>query len=87
MKRAREDPLFDVACGFTCRVPLTKLVGMDGNVHLYLAMLMVGALMCMGKTLVMPKGMQIIMITRKAFKNILLKDSSHNCNNYGLVSR
>ena len=39
------------------------------------------------ETWVMPKGMQITTMTTKAFKNMLLKEASHNYNNYGLFSR
>ena len=43
--------LFDLACGPTHRVPLTKLVKLDGDVRPYLTALMVGALAQVGKTL------------------------------------
>ena len=36
--------LFNVACGLAHRVPLTKLVELDGDAHLYLTALMVPAL-------------------------------------------
>ena len=36
--------LFDVTHGLAHRVPLTKLVELDGDVHPYLATLMVAAL-------------------------------------------
>ena len=78
--------LFDVACGLAQRVLLTKLVKLDGKTHLYLATLMVAALAQVGEALVIPEGMQIMMMTREAFENILLKEASCNCDNYGLVS-
>ena len=79
--------LFDVTCGLACRVPLTKLVELDGNVHLYLTALMVAALAWVGKTLVVLEGTQITTMTREAFDNMLLKEAGHNYDNYGLVSR
>ena len=35
----------------------------------------------------MPEGMQITMVTKKAFDNVLVKEVGCNYNNYGLVSR
>ena len=78
--------LFDVACRLACRVPLTKLVELDGNVHPYLTVLMVATLARVGKTLVVPEGIRITTITREAFDNMLLKEAGHNYNNYGLIS-
>ena len=79
--------LFDVARGLAHHVPLTKLVELDSDVHPYLAALMVAALAWVGKTLVVPEGMRISMMTREAFDNMLLKEARRNYNNYGLVSR
>ena len=59
--------LFDIAHGLSCRVSPTKLAELDGNVHLYLATLMVAALARVGKTLVVLEGMSITMITREVF--------------------
>ena len=47
--------------GLPARVPLTKLVELDGDVHPYLAALMVATLMVaalawVGETLVVPEG-------------------------------
>ena len=78
--------LFDVACGLAHRVPLTKLVELDGDVCPYLAALMVAALARVGETLVVPEGTRISTMTREAFDNMLLKEASHNYDNYGLVS-
>ena len=78
--------LFDVTRGLARRVLLTKLVELDGDVHPYLAALMVATLAWAGKTLVVPKGTRISTITRKAFDNMLLKEASRNYDNYGLVS-
>ena len=79
--------LFDVAHRLACRVPLTKLVELDGNVHLYLPALMVATLVWAGETLVIPEATRISTMTREAFNNMLLKEASHNYDNYGLVSR
>ena len=48
--------LFNVTRGLAHRVPLTKLVELDGDVHPYLAALMVAALAWAGETLVVPEG-------------------------------
>ena len=79
--------LFNVAHGLARRVPLTKLVELDGDVRPYLAALMVATLARVGKTLVVPEGMRISMMTREAFNNMLLKEAGCNYDNYGLVSR
>ena len=79
--------LFDVARGLAHQVPLTKLVKLDGDVHLYLAALMVAALVQAGETLVVLEGMRISTMTREAFDNMLLKEAGHNYDNYGLVSQ
>ena len=47
---------------------------------------MVAALAWAGETLVVPEGTCITMMTREAFNNMLLKEASHNYNNYGPVS-
>ena len=79
--------LFDIALRLAQRVPLTKLVELDEDIHPYLATLMVATLVQVSKTLVVPEDMQIMMITREALDNMLLKEASHNYNNYRLVSR
>ena len=79
--------LFDVARGLAHRVPLTKLVELDGDIHPYLTALMVATLARAGKTLVVPKGTRISTMAREAFDKMLLKEARRNYNNYGLVSR
>ena len=79
--------LFDVTRGLARQVPLTKLVEMDGDIHPYLAALMVAALAWVGKTLVVLEGTRNSTMTREAFNNMLLKEARRNYNNYGLVSR
>ena len=79
--------LFDVACGLAQSVPLTKLVELDGDVHPYLAVLIVATLAWVGKALVVPEGTYITMMTREALDNMLSKESGCNYNNCRLVSR
>ena len=64
----------------------TKLVELDGDVHPYLATLMVATLAQAGETLVVPEGTRISTMAREAFDNMLLKEARRNYNNYGLVS-
>ena len=78
--------MFSIACRLACRVPLTKLVKLDGGICPYLTILMVAALAQAGETLVVLESTQIVTMTREAF-DMLLKEASHNYNNYGLVSR
>ena len=79
--------LFDIAHGLARRVPLAKLVELDGNVRPYLAALMVAALVWEGESLVVPEVTRITTMMREAFDNMLLKEASCNYDNYGLVSR
>ena len=79
--------LFNVAHGLAHRVPLTKLVELDSDIHPYLAALMVTTLAWVGETLVVPERTCISTMTREAFNNMLLKQASHNYDNYGLVNR
>ena len=52
--------LFNVARVLARRVPLTKLVALDGDVRPYLASLMVSALHQAGDKLTIPKGMHLV---------------------------
>ena len=70
--------LFDVNYGLIQRVPLTKLVELDGDIYLYFATLMVATLVWASETLVMAKGTRTMMLTREAFNNMLLKEFSHS---------
>ena len=79
--------LFEVTCGLAQRVLLIKLVELDGDVHPFLTALMVASLVWVGETLVIPESMQISIMTREAFDNMLLKETGHNYNNYRLVSQ
>ena len=79
--------LFYIAHRLACRVLLTKLVELNGDIHLYLAALMVATLAQVGETLVVQEGTSITTMTREAFDYMLLKEASRNYDNYGLVSR
>ena len=63
------------------------MVEVDGDVCPYLTVLMVATLAQADKTLVVPEGTHITMMTRKAFNNMLLKEAGRNYDNYGLVSQ
>ena len=63
--------LNDIARGLARRVPLTKLVQLDGDVRPYLASLMIAALHKAGDTLVIPDSMTIKKLTEKEFENLL----------------
>ena len=87
LKGPGKNLLFYIAHGLAQRIPLIKLVELDGAIYPYLATLMVATLAHMGKTLVMPERPWIMMMAREAFNNMLLKESSCIYDNYGLVSR
>ena len=80
-RRPSKTLLFDVTYGLAGRVPLTKLVKLDSDICPYLAALMVATLAQAGKTLVVPEGTRISMMTGEAFDNMLLKEASHNYDN------
>ena len=48
--------LFNITCRLAHKVPLTKLVELDGDIHVYLIALMAAALMWVGEALVVLKG-------------------------------
>lgn len=78
--------LFDVARGLARRVPLTKLVALDGDVRPYLASLMVAALHRAKDKLVVPSDLKIETVTREQFENMLAKDAGKAYDNYGTIS-
>ena len=49
-------PLFDFSCGLARKVPLTKLVELDGDIHPYIATLIVATLVWVGETMVVLKS-------------------------------
>ena len=63
------------------------MVELDSHICPYLATLMLAVLAWVVETLVVPEGAWITMMTREAFDNMLVKEASHNYNNYRLVSR
>ena len=67
--------LFDVARGLARRVPLTKLVELDGDIRPYLASLMVSALHRAGDRLFVPSDMKIEKMATKAFNDMLAEKS------------
>lgn len=57
--------LFDIAKGMVHKVPLTKVVLMDSDLHLYLAALLVAVLYKAGNAICIPKKGNIIALTKK----------------------
>ena len=79
--------LFDIARGLARRVPLTKLVELDGDVRPYLAALMVAALVRAHETLVVPDTLQLRRVSLEAFENMLQAEAGKAYDNYGTISR
>jgi hypothetical protein len=67
--------MFDVARGLARRVPLTKLVALDGDVRPYLASLMVSALHRAGDKLIVPDSLQLKRVSEEAFEEMLKKEA------------
>lgn len=78
--------MFDVARGLARRVPLTKLVALDGDIRPYLASLMVSALHRAKDKLVVPDNLRIETVTRDAFEKMLAKDAGKTYDNYGTIA-
>ena len=78
--------LYDVARGLARRVPLTKLVELDGDIRPYLAALMVASLYRAGEILVVPRSLDIKTVANKEFESLLAEKAGQNYNNYGRVS-
>ena len=79
--------MFDIARGLARRVPLTKLVALDGDVRPYLASLMVAALHRAKDTLVVPEDLVIERVTREQFENMLAKEAGKTYDNYGTIAQ
>ena len=79
--------LFDVARGLARRVPLTKLVALDGDVRPYLASLMVSALHRAKDKLVVPDDMRIERVSAEIFNEMLAKDANRTYDNYGTIAQ
>ena len=58
-RRPAKSMLIDVDRGIARRVPLTKLVALDSNIHPYLALLMLAALNYAKDKLVVPDNLEI----------------------------
>ena len=78
--------MFDIARGLARRVPLTKLVALDGDVRPYLAALMVAALHRAKDTLVVPDDLRIQTVTREHFENMLAEQAGRTYDNYGMIA-
>ena len=78
--------LNDIARGLARRVPLTKLVQLDGDVRPYLAALMIAALHKAGETLVIPDKMAIKRLTEEEFDNLLKTEAGKTYDNYGTIA-
>ncbi len=63
--------LHDIARGLARRVPLTKLVALDGDIRPYMAALMVSALHKAGEALVIPEDMKLRRMTVDNFNALL----------------
>ena len=75
-------------CPWACPKSPTDQTGQAGWGHPPISHCFdVSALMQVGETLVVPEGTLITTMIREAFDNILLKETSYNYDNYGLVSR
>ena len=59
--------LLDVARGLARRVPLTKLVALDGDVRPYLASLMVAAMHKAKDKLIVPNDMEVEKVSPQVF--------------------
>ena len=78
--------LNDIARGLARRVPLTKLVQLDGDVRPYLASLMIAALHKAGNTLVIPDKMTIKRLTEEEFESLLKEETGKTYDNYGTIA-
>ena len=79
--------LHDVARGLARRVPLTKLVELDGDVRPYLASLMVAALQRANESLIIPQGVDVKRITQAEFDNMLAASAGQQYANYGAIAQ
>lgn len=79
--------LQDIAKGMARRVPLTKLVSLDGDVRPYLASLLVSAMHRAGDQLVVPNDLKIKTLTTDEFENLLRMQAGQNYDNYGMIAK
>jgi hypothetical protein len=78
--------LFDIARGLARRVPLTKLVALDGDVRPYLASLMISAIHQAGDALVIPDDLKLKMVTIDTFNEMIKQEAGRTYDNYGMIS-
>ena len=78
--------LHDVAKGLARRVPLTKLIELDGDVRPYLAALMVAAMHKADERLIVPEGFKVREIAQEQFENMLAKTAGQQYENYGAIA-
>ena len=79
--------LYDVARELARRVPLTKLVELDGDVRPYLAALMVASLYRAGETLVVPRSLDIKTVANQEFESLLAQKAGQSYHNYGQIAQ
>ena len=79
--------LNDIARGLARRIPLTKLVQLEGDVRPYLASHMIAALNKAGDELVVPDTLRIRMLTEEAFENMLKAEAGKTYHNYGMIAK
>lgn len=79
--------MHDIARGLARRVPLTKLVALDGDVRPYLAALMVAAIHKAKGELIIPEDLKFRRVTINEFENMIAKDSGRVYDNYGTIAQ
>ena len=79
--------LQDIARGLARRVPLTKLVSLDGDIRPYLAALMVSALHKAGEALAIPDDMKLHKMTLENFNALLEAKAGESYDNYGMIAQ
>lgn len=77
---------FDVMKGMAHKVPLTKLVLIDSDLHPYLAALLVAALYEARDAIIVPSKRNVILFTKKRFENFLANEEAKIYKNYGTVA-
>ena len=77
--------LFDVACSFARRVPLTRVAEVDADVRPYLAALMVAAMYRAGQPLVVPDNLALQRVTKEQFEEYLTSLAGTSYENWGAL--
>jgi hypothetical protein len=78
--------LFDIARGLARRVPITKLVALDGDVRPYLASLMISAIHRAGDALVIPDDLKLKRVTIDTFNEMIKREAGRTYDNYGMIA-